>query len=152
MPFSNRRLSTAQKQELEEELKGFATKVDDMNLAKLKAIQHLYDTADYLDKVWRDCKIASISGNSAGILGGLLTIGGGIATVMTAGAASPLLIVGISLGVAGASTNLGTAATEAVINSAELQQVEMALKGADELMKKVKEQIHEWKEKKDVLR
>jgi len=152
MSFSDRSLSTAQKQELEEELKGFATKVEDMNLAKQKAIEHLYDTADYLDKVWRDCRIASISGNSAGILGGLLTIGGGIATVLTAGAASPLLIVGISLGAAGASTNLGTAATEAAINSAKLQEGEIALKGADESTKKVKEQIHEWREKKDVLR
>ena len=76
MSFSNGNLSKAQKRELEKELKGFATKVEDMTLAKQKAIEHLYDTANYLDKVWRDCKIASIAGNSAGILGGLLTIGG----------------------------------------------------------------------------
>ena len=152
MPFPNESLSTAQKREAEEELKGFAAKVEDMNLAKLKAIEHLYNTADYLDKVWRDCKIASVAGNSAGILGGLLTIGGGIATVLTAGAASPLLIGGIFLGAAGASTNLGTAATEAAINSAKLQEVEKALQDADELTKKVKEQIHEWIEMKDVLR
>lgn len=152
MPVFNQRLSTAQKQELEEELKGFAAKVEDMNLAKLKAIEHLYDAANYLDKVWRDCKIASLTGNSAGILGGLLTIGGGIATVLTAGAASPLLIAGISLGAAGAGTNLGTAAVEAAINSAKLQEVEIALQGADELTKKVKEQIHEWKATKNELR
>lgn len=151
MSFSNGNLSKAQKRELEKELKGFATKVEDMTLAKQKTIEHLYDTANYLDKVWRDCKIASIAGNSAGILGGLLTIGGGIATVLTAGAASPLLIAGISLGAVGASTNLGTAATEAAINSAKLQEAEEALKGADELTKIVKEQIREWKEK-DVLR
>ena len=151
MSFSKGNLSAAQKQELEEELKGFAAKVEDMTLAKQKAIGHLYDTANHLDKVWRDCKIASIAGNSAGILGGFLTIGGGIATVLTAGAASPLLIAGISLGAAGASTNLGTAATEAAINSAKLQEAEEALLGADELTKMVKEQIREWKEK-DVLR
>lgn len=51
MPVFNQRLSTAQKQEVEEELKGFAAKVEDMNLAKLKAIEHLYDAANYLDKV-----------------------------------------------------------------------------------------------------
>ena len=44
-------LSAAQKQQAEEELKGFAAKVEDMDLAKLKAIEHLYNTADYLDKV-----------------------------------------------------------------------------------------------------
>lgn len=152
MPFSNGNLSATQKQELEEELKGFAAKVEDMNLAKQKAIGHLFDTANLLDKVWRDCKIASVAGNNAGILGGLLTIGGGIATVFTFGAASPLLIAGISLGATGAATNLGTAATEAAINAAKLQEAEEALKGADELTKIVKEQIREWKEMKDVLR
>lgn len=81
-----------------------------------------------------------------------MTIGGGIATVLTAGAASPLLITGISLGAAGAGTNLGTAAVEAAINSAKLQEVEKALQGADELTKKVKEQIHEWKATKNELR
>ena len=95
MSFSKGNLSKAQKQQLEKELKGFAANVEDMNLAKQKAIEHLYDTANLLDKVWRDCKIASVAGNSAGILGGLLTIGGGIATVLTLGAASPLLIAGI---------------------------------------------------------
>ena len=149
--YDRSRLSTPQKQELEGELQGFAAKVEDMKLAKQKAIQHLYDTADYLDKVWRDCKIASVSGNSAGILGGLLTIGGGIATVLTVGAASPLLIAGILLGAAGASTNLGTVAAEAAINSTKLQEVEKALQGADELTKKVKEQIHEWKKTKNIL-
>ena len=154
MTFFNRSsLSTAQKRELEEELQGFAAKVEDMNLAKQKAIAHLYDAANYLDKVWRDCKIASVTGNSAGILGGLLTIGGGIATVLTAGAASPLLIVGISLGAAGAGTNLGTAAAEAAINSTKLQEAEKALQSADELTAKVEQQINEWKKKpKDLLR
>ena len=152
MSFSKGNLSTAQKQQLEKELKGFVANVEDMNLAKLTAIEHLYDTANHLDKVWRDCKIASVAGNSAGILGGFLTIGGGIATVFTAGAASPLLIAGILLGAAGAGTNLGTAATEAAINSAKLQEAEKALQGADELTKKVKEKVREWKEMKDVWR
>ncbi|KAL9984893.1 hypothetical protein ACROYT_G007238 [Oculina patagonica] len=40
-----------------------------MDLAKRNAIEHLNGTADHLDKVWRDCRISSVTGNSAGILG-----------------------------------------------------------------------------------
>ena len=57
-----------------------------MNHAKLEAIICLIEAANYLDKVWRDCRIASTIGNSAGILGGVLTIGGGTATGFSAGA------------------------------------------------------------------
>ncbi|XP_078360086.1 uncharacterized protein LOC144644465 [Oculina patagonica] len=145
-------LPKAQKEELEGELKEFAAKVEGMNLAKRNAIEHLNVTADYLDKVWRDCRIASVAGNSAGILGGVLTIGGGIAALMTAGAAAPLLIAGIAFGAAGAGTNIGTVAAEAAIHSNQLQEAEKALQGAHEFTKKVKEQIQGWKESKNTLR
>ena len=152
MPVFNENLSKIEKQQLEAQLKEFAMKVDDMDLAKRNAIEQLYATADYLDKVWWDCRIASVAGNSAGILGGVLTIGGGIATVLTAGAATPLLIAGIVFGAAGVTTNLGTAAAEAAINSTQLQEAERAFHGAHESVKKVKEQIQEWKETKNALR
>lgn len=152
MAVSDPTLSNTETQELEVELKEFAGKVENMNRAKRNAIEHLYVTADYLDKVWRDCKIASVSGNSAGIVGGVLTIGGGIATVLTAGAASPLLIAGIALGAAGAGTNLGTAIAEAAINSSQLQEAEKALQDAHESTVKVKEQIQGWKETKSAVR
>lgn len=153
MPVFKENLSKIEKQQLEAQLKEFAMKVEDMDLAKRNAIEQLYATADYLDKVWWDCRIASVAGNSAGIIGGVLTIGGGIATVLTAGAATPLLIAGIAFGAAGATTNLGTAAAEAAINSTQLQDAEKAFQGAHESVKKVTEQIQEWKETpKNVLR
>lgn len=145
-------LSEAKKQELGDELKEFARKVEEMNLVKQKVIESLYETASYLDKVWLDCRIASVAGNSAGIVGGVLTIVGGIATVLTAGAATPLLIAGFAVGAAGAGTNLGTAAAEAAINSTQIQEVEKALQGAQLLTEKVKEKIQEWKDPKNTLR
>ena len=66
MSVSDGTPSKAQRQELEAELKQFAEKVEDMNLAKRNASEHLYVTANHLDKVWRDCRIASVAGNSAG--------------------------------------------------------------------------------------
>lgn len=52
----------------------------------------------------------------------MLTIGGGIATFFTAGAATPLLMAGFLLGVAAAGTGLGTAAVEAVVNSKQIRK------------------------------
>lgn len=78
-------------------------------------IRSLRTVAKKLDGVWRNCKISHAVGISVGIVGGLLSIGGGIATLMTAGTASPLLIAGLSLGGAGLTTKLGTAAVNSFI-------------------------------------
>ena len=98
-----------------------------MNSHGKKTIKSFRATAKKLDGVWKDCKISHAVGTSFGILGGLLTIGGGIATLLTAGGATPLLMAGLCVGGAGATTNLGTAIVEAVINSAEIKEAEKHL-------------------------
>ncbi len=76
--------------------------------ANAKTIQEFYACADYLDKVWKDCKVATMVGISTSIVGGALTIGAGVATILTAGVASPLLIAGIAVTAAGSLTNITT--------------------------------------------
>lgn len=93
-------LNQAEMQQLVEEVQEVAEHVNTMNVSLEKAVRHLRNAADYLDQVWKDCKIASAVGSSAGITGGVLTVLGGVATVMTAGAATPLLIAGTAFGVA----------------------------------------------------
>ena len=75
----------------------------------------------------------------------MLTIGGGIATFFTAGAATLLLMAGFLLGVAAAGTGLGTAAVEAVVNSKQIRKAEKALQIADQFRRKLGEQVNEWK-------
>ena len=75
----------------------------------------------------------------------MLTIGEGIATFFTAGAATPLLMAGFLLGVAAAGTGLGTAAVEAVVNSKQIRKAEKALQIADQFRRKLGEQVNEWK-------
>lgn len=84
----------------------------------------LRETADKLHELWRDCKIANAAGTTAGIAGGVLTVGGGIATIMTARAVAPLLILGMGIGVAGAGTNLGASIVESSINSNVIKKAE----------------------------
>ena len=101
-----------------------------------ESVKSLREAATYLDKVWKDCKIAHASGCSAGIVGAGLTIGGGVATILTMGAAAPLLIAGIVIGVAGAGTNVGTAIVEKAINSSKIKKAENDLKEYHDLLKK----------------
>ena len=81
-------------------------------------------TADTLDDLWENCKKVHIVGTAAGMVGGILTVGGGIATVLLAGAATPLLLFGIGFGFAGASTNIVASFIEAAINSKEIKKAE----------------------------
>ena len=59
-------------------------------------------------------------GTSASVVGGSLTIAGGILTLTTAGAAAPLLIAGIATSSVGAATNIGTSIIEKAINSKQV--------------------------------
>ena len=116
-----------EKQQDRRDLKELQEKTERMNSHARETIRSLRAAAKKLDNVWWDCKTAHAVGTSVGIVGGLLSIGGGIATVMTAGIATPLLVAGLSLGGAGATTNIGAAAVEALINSAEIKKAEEQL-------------------------
>lgn len=120
-------LSEDEKQQDRKDLKELQEKTEEMNSKVKKTVRSLRVAADKLDNVWRDCKTAHAVGTSSGIVGGLLTIGGGVATLMTAGAATPLLVAGMSFGIAGATTNLGTSVIEAAINSAEIREAQKLL-------------------------
>ena len=124
-----------------QEVNAVAENVREMNVAVGSTIKNLRSSADYLDQVWKDCKFASAAGSSAGILGGLLTVGGGVATVMTAGVAAPLLIAGTAFGAAGACTNLGANIVEACINSSLIREADGAVENANRAINNVREKI-----------
>lgn len=84
----------------------------------------LRQMAGTLDFLWETCQKAQIGGTSAAILGGLLAIGGGIATVFSAGAATPLMLAGIGFGLSGAGTKIVASFIEAAMNSNEIKKAE----------------------------
>lgn len=121
--------------------------------SKIKGtVKSLREVADKLDKVWRDCKKAHAAGTSAGIIGGTLTIGGGIATIMTWGIASPLLVAGMSVGTAGAVTNLGTSIVETFLNSTEIRKAEKDLKETLDYINHARDTFQKWLDAKEVAR
>ena len=117
-----------------------------------EAVQSLRATADKLNEAWSDGKIIRIGGTSVGLVGGVLTIIGGVATVMTLGAATPLLVTGISFGVIGAGTNIAGNIKESRINSKEIEKADSDLKEALDIIKNVKGTIDKWLEHKDISR
>ena len=115
-------------------------------------VERLRELADDLDEVWSDCQRVSAVGTGVGILGGVLTIAGSVATIMTGGAAAPLLVVGTSLGVIAACTNLGASAVEAKLNSNITKEAERAVEEANRAIQKVKNQINELRKEKSKFR
>ena len=128
-------------QQLVNEIQDVADNVHEMNVRVEHTVKLLRGAADFLDKVWKDCKIASAVGSGASIAGGVLSIAGGIATAMTAGVALPLLVAGGSLGAAGTFTNLGTTAVEACINSSIVQEADEVVQNTHRAIEKVKKCI-----------
>lgn len=132
-------------QQLVEEVQDVAIRVHEMNVSLENAVKQLRAAADYLDKVWKDCKKASAVGTSVEITGGVLTILGALATVMTVGAATPLLVAGTAFGMAGATTNLGTMTVEAIINSTVIRQANRAVEAAHSTIQAVGQRINRLK-------
>ena len=108
--------------------------------------------ADKLDVVWKDCKTAHAVGTGVSIAGGLLTLGGGVATFLTAGAATPLLVLGMAVGGAGAVTNLVAGRIEASINLKEVERAQKDLKETIDYVNIVNGTIQKWQDRKEIGR
>ena len=137
-------------EEQREQAKVDANEIDEKAkkvLIKVKeAVKSVRAAADFLDEVWTTHNIAHASGNVFGIIGGICTIGGGIATLMTAGVASPLLFAGIGFGVTGAGTNILAKIIEYAVNSDEIQKANKDLKEAydsiDDVQKFIEDRLN----------
>merc|ERR1712112_138559 len=94
---------------------------------RTKTISELREIADYIDKISKQTGIAKVVGSGGGVLAGGLTLAGGVMTVMTAGAALPVLVAGASLGLASGITGGAAAITKKVLNSQQMKKVEVAI-------------------------
>ena len=142
-------LSEAEKQQAKEDLEELQGKTKKVTFKVHVTVKSLRITADKLDEVWKDCKISHATGTATGIVGELLTIGGGIATILTVGAATPLLLAGTAVGVAGAGTNLGTSIVEGAINAKEIKNAEKDLNETLECINNVKKAVQSMVQRKE---
>ena len=102
-----------------------------------EVIWNFREATKILNDMWCDFKIAHNVVTSFGRLEAhVLSMGGRVATLTTAGAASPLSVTGFSIGSAGATSNSGTATVDSHANSAEMKKAEKQLA-------KIRESINE---------
>ena len=109
-----------ERDEFEVDIRNISCTLHQLVLAREETIVKLRQSADYLDSVWFNCKVTKGVGTSASVIGGGLTIAGGVLTLATAGAAAPLLIAGLATSSVGAATNIGTSLAEKAISSKEV--------------------------------
>ena len=102
------------------------------------------EAADILDELWKAANKGRAVGTSVSIVGGLLTTGGGVATVMTVGAASPLLLLGMVAGCTGAGVNLVARYMEASLNSVQIKKAEKHWMETVDYVKKMKITVQSW--------
>ena len=114
------------------------------------AAQSFRVAADKLDQVWWDCKIAHAAGTTGGIISSCLGLAG--VTVVTGGAATPLLLAGLGFGVGGALTNLGTSCVEASINSSEIKKAERHWQRAIDGINDLTTEVQKWLDRKEEVR
>ena len=95
--------------------------------ARHDTIDKVRASAEYLDSIWLRCRVSKTMGTSVSVVGGGLTIAGGILTTLTAGAAAPVLIAGIATSSVGAATNIGTSLVEKILNSKQVKEMNAAM-------------------------
>ena len=143
-------LSEDIKEQEAQDLQEFQKKAE-MAYSKMKrAVKSLREAADELDQKCRDCQMAHAVGTAGGVLSGLITLG---ATVMTAGAASPLLLAtGMGFGLGGAAINLGSSSIESAANSVKVKRAQKHLKEASDCINEVNAVIKDWLNTKEKAR
>ena len=132
-------------------------------------IKMMRDTADEIDKHYKNVNISRIAGAGTAIVGGAMALGGGIATLVTAGVATPItapvIAAGTVMSFAGGTTSAGASIVDMIISKVKLSDVQKQIdtdnKKLEELIqqKKVVEEITELlqkrinssRENKDVL-
>ena len=139
----------AQKQEALNDLNEIHEETEKMISNARNTANSLRLAAKKLDEYWNDCTKARAFGTGTAIVGGLLTLAGGIATVMSVGAATPLMVFGTVVGGAGTGTNVLARLLEASKNSEEIKKAEKDMKKTLDSINDVNNTVRNWLDRKD---
>lgn len=113
-----------------------------------KTIRSVRAAADKLDHIQWSGDIVRATAYGSGLVGGLSTVGAGIATLMTAGLAVPLVVAGGVFGVGGVITHLAGNAHEAYKKSNEIERADKDWKEALDSIRRFIRKIEDMKNEK----
>ncbi|XP_072434985.1 apolipoprotein L3-like [Chiloscyllium punctatum] len=105
-------------------------------------IKELKEIAEIIDEYHRGATIASITGTSAAIVGGVLSVTGLIASPFTSGTSLGLSAVGAGVSATGAATNFTADVTESVGQSIKQKRVDEIVNQYNECCKLVSKYLH----------
>ena len=94
---------------------------------RLNTISQLRCIADYMDSTGQHTSMVQVMGAGGGVLASGLTVMGGVMTVLTAGAAVPVLLVGAGLGLASGLTGGAAVIAKKILSSKQMALVEVAI-------------------------
>ena len=138
-----------EREDFENEVRNLCSTIQLLVTARRETIEKLVLSAAYLDSIWMRCRVSKTMGTSVSMVGGGLTIAGGILTTLTAGAAAPLLIAGIATSSVGAATNIGTSVAEKILNSKQIKEMNEAFARDKEITHKFESQLEDIKHYKE---
>ena len=75
----------------------------------------------------RQTGIAKLVGNGGGVVAGGLAVTGGVLTILTAGAAAPVLMAGAGVGLASGLTGASASISKKIIKSNQMKKVQQAI-------------------------
>jgi len=138
------------RKEIVEELFQLKSEFSHWTEIRATTIKHLREIADYIDTVSRRTGIAKVVGSGGGAVGGGLTLVGGLLTIMSAGAALPVLLVGTGIGLASGVTGGAAAITEKIIKSKQMKAAEAALSADESATQHLEEKVTKLRENRVV--
>jgi len=138
-----------EKEDFEDDIRCLSGSIRQLVDARMDTISKLKVSAEYLDSIWLRCRVSRTMGTSASVVGGGLTIAGGILTTLTAGAAAPILIAGIATSSVGAATNIGTSLVEKIVNSRQIKDMNAAFERDKDITLKLESQVESIKQYKE---
>jgi len=94
---------------------------------RLNTVLKLRAIADYIDSLSHQTIMAQVVGAGGGVIASGLTLVGGVMTVLTAGAAAPVLVAGAGLGLASGLTGGAAIITSKVLSSKQMALVDTAI-------------------------
>ncbi|XP_067903663.1 apolipoprotein L6-like [Heterodontus francisci] len=106
-------------------------------------IKELQEIADSVDEYHRSSTIASVTGASAAVVGGALSLSGIIASPFTSGASLGLTAVGAGVSATGAATNFTAGVTENVAQSNKQKRVDEIIEQYNNRCKEMAKYLHE---------
>ncbi|XP_048450817.1 apolipoprotein L3-like, partial [Rhincodon typus] len=105
-------------------------------------IKELKEIAESIDEYHRGATIAAVTGTSAAIVGGVLSITGLIASPLTSGTSLGLSAMGAGMSATGAATNFTAGVTESVGQSVKQKRVDEIVNQYNECCKLVSRYLH----------